>query len=252
LHSSRLQASSAKVELVEDKWPKELLQAAADMEAARKAATANPILVPEIEYEPKHDAGQLAVKIFHSAYAMKFDLNQIEADLVDFVAEIEATPEAKPIFVEAPDWDAAVLKDIQLSTIKDLTYGENTKTILRAVVEEGAIYKLIPAMKSLKRIMRGYRDEHTAVLTTARPLADHEVKFYSNLFAQQYLGGEAKLELNTLVDPSILGGFKLSIDDGEQVIDRSYASELAGIEQLEESIMRNHFTTDRRVAPRSL
>lgn len=62
---------------------------------------------------------------------MKFDLNQIEADLVDFVAEIEATPEAKPVFVEAPDWDAEVLKDIQLSTIKDLTYGENTKTILR-------------------------------------------------------------------------------------------------------------------------
>lgn len=123
---------------------------------------------------------------------------------------------------------------------------------LGAIVEEGAIYKLIPAMKSFKRIMRGYRDEHTAVLTTARPLADHEVKFYSNLFAQQYLGGEAKLELNTLVDPSILGGFKLSIDDGEQVIDRSYASELAGIEQLEESILRNHFTNDRRVAPRSL
>lgn len=48
LHSSRLQAASAKVELVEDKWPKELLQAAAEMEAARKAATANPILVPEV------------------------------------------------------------------------------------------------------------------------------------------------------------------------------------------------------------
>lgn len=223
------------------------------MEAARKAANSNPILVPEIEYEPKHEAGQLAVKIFHSAYAMKFDINQIEADLIDLVSEIESSPEAKAVFVEPPaDWDAAMLKEMHLNIVKDLTYGENTKTILRGVVEEGGALKLVAAVRSLKRILRAYRDEHTATLTTARPLAEHEVKFYSTLFAQQYLGGEAKLEMTTLVDPSILGGYKLSIDEGEQVIDRSYASELAGIETLEENVLRDHFSVDRRVLPRAL
>jgi hypothetical protein len=86
----------------------------------------------QIEYEPKHEAGQLAVKIFHTAYAMKMDINQIEADLIDLVAEIESTPEGKQVFVEPPaDWDVPFLKEMHLAIIKDLSYGEQTKTILR-------------------------------------------------------------------------------------------------------------------------
>jgi F0F1-type ATP synthase delta subunit len=133
-----------------------------------------------------------------------------------------------------------------------LTLPDYSLRFIGGVVEEGGALKLVAAIKSLKRILRAYRDEHSAILTTARPLAEHEVQFYSSLFAQQYLGGEAKLEMTTLVDPSILGGYKLSIDDGEQVVDRSYATELAGIDTLEENVLRSHFTVDRRVLPRSL
>lgn len=120
------------------------------------------------------------------------------------------------------------------------------------VLEQGDIYKLLPAIVSLKKIMRGYRDEHTAVLTMPRPLADHEVKFYSTLFAQEFFGGDAKLDLVTLVDPSILGGYKLVIDDGEHAIDRSWSSELAGVPAVEDATLRQIYTVDSRLAPRSL
>lgn len=84
----------------------------------------------QLQYEPRHEAGQLAVAIFNTAYVLKLDVNKVESELADFADQINALPQAKPLFVEPPEYDDPEIKTYQLKIIDDLPYTDGTKKLM--------------------------------------------------------------------------------------------------------------------------
>jgi hypothetical protein len=68
----------------------------------------------QIDDEPKSAAGQVAVKLFNSAYVLKANMDELEQEFTDFAGLLE-TPEGAAFLVEGQDklgknFDAAFVK----------------------------------------------------------------------------------------------------------------------------------------------
>lgn len=121
-----------------------------------------------------------------------------------------------------------VKSDVKIRTINAVTDGkvsEATKTfinLMTAKAREGVLPEIISSFITQYKQHKGIK---TVKLTTAVPVSD-AVK--NEIVAQvKKSGGFDKLELQEVVDPSIIGGFVLQADD--QLIDASVAYDLKQI-----------------------
>jgi F0F1-type ATP synthase delta subunit len=111
---------------------------------------------------------------------------------------------------------------------------------------------LLDAIPHLDNLFRAFRNEHAAVIVTPTPLSAAELAFYTKSFTLEYFPEEedATLELSNVVDPSIVGGYILTLD-GSTTIDKSYKSQLKRAEEREISANpASFFAADRSLAPR--
>jgi F-type H+-transporting ATPase subunit delta len=79
------------------------------------------------------------------------------------------------------------------------------------------------AIEAYQRIAATERDRVVALVRVARPLSDAEADRLKAALTRQY---SRQVDLNVLVDPSVLGGVRVEI--GDDVIDGTVASRLDG------------------------
>ncbi|RYZ21511.1 MAG: ATP synthase F1 subunit delta [Chitinophagaceae bacterium] len=122
--------------------------------------------------------------------------------------------------VVSSDKKQAVINAITAGNIGELTLAFTR--LLVAKHREGELVEIIPAFLSQYRAHKGI---HTVKLTTATPVSD-AVK--DRILAQVRSASSIdKIELETSVNPDIIGGFVLQT--GDQLVDASIAYELQEI-----------------------
>jgi F-type H+-transporting ATPase subunit delta len=137
-------------------------------------------------------------------------LNQALTDSKDF-HELVASPLVSR--EEAGKAFSALAPELQLDPI--------TTNFLGVLARNGRKGELRPVVRAFRRLAAAHRGETTAEVVTAHPLKDDQV---AALKAQLRARAGREVELDTSVDPSILGGIVVKL--GSQMIDASIRTKL--------------------------
>merc|ERR1711893_201223 len=201
-----------------------------------KMATARfGIIVRQFSSSTALRAGQLAqapIQVFgiegryaHALYsaatkqkkldAVEKDLNGVhdmikkDANLAQFIAD----PTIKR--TEKRDAIDAVLKKQKADPL--------TINLFGALAENGRLNKLNSVVKSFGTIMSAHRGEVICTVTTAKPLEANHLKELKTAL-QGFLKKGETLQLSTEVDPSLIGGMRVTI--GDKYVDMSMATRI--------------------------
>jgi len=150
-------------------------------------------------------------------------LNQIKDDVVNLLLIAEESIEFGEL-LESP----IIKTSEKISVFKTLFEGKLHETIFRffELLAENKREQFLPDMcRSFLHRFKEKQGIKEAIMTTAQPLED---KYSKEILAFLTKKFKLKIELTQKVNPDIIGGFKLRIDD--QQIDASISSKLKKIQ----------------------
>ncbi|WP_232697899.1 F0F1 ATP synthase subunit delta [Brevibacillus daliensis] len=146
-------------------------------------------------------------------------IDQIEVELQDLHQAVQQVPDFEKIFMH-PHIDASSKKGL----LDDLFLGKVTHETLNFLYvlidnkREGELEEISKAYVEMANEKRGLAD---ATVTTAKPISEEEIAQLGEQFSQLI---NKKLRLQSVVDPSILGGVVVKI--GDRLYDGSLKTKL--------------------------
>ena len=147
------------------------------------------------------------------------DLDRVEHELFTFKQALDGSPELQLLLT-----DPAVANDRKASVVRDVL-GEGASPITVKLLTYTAANlrgrRPLSALDALSDLAAAQRNRLVAEVRSAIPLSESQSRRLSS--ALSALQGRA-VELNVIVDPSVLGGIVVQI--GDEVIDGSIASRL--------------------------
>nr|AOR07094.1 mitochondrial ATP synthase subunit OSCP-like precursor [Mesenchytraeus solifugus] len=114
-------------------------------------------------------------------------------------------------------------RDTLALTFKTKNYASVTVNLLAALAENGRLNMLNGVFNAFDKLMSAHRGEIICVVTTAKPLDQGHLKELTTALEAFLKKGEV-LQLETKVDPSLIGGMIVNI--GDRYVDMSTATKI--------------------------
>jgi len=161
--------------------------------------------------------GRYASALF-SAASKQNKLDQIDADFQKLDRLLTQNKSLGDLFR-----NPGVTREQRLALINELGLSDMTRATLETLVDNRREKKLTKFISVMNRLMAANRKELLCRVITAKPLDDKLRKELDSVLQQFSKKGE-KLNVETTVDPSIMGG--MIVEVGDRYIDMSIASKI--------------------------
>lgn len=169
----------------------------------------------------------IAVRYAKALFELAKEQNILDkvADDMQGIAEVLKGEHNLSKFLENP-----VVKEQQKKQLFETAFGGRVQPIVSSLLNllvtkkrENFLFSICLVFHNLYKKEQGYRE---VVLTTAAP-APEEIKSLLNKKIAEKL--QAKVDIKTLVDEDLIGGFKLRVDD--MLMDKSIAAQLENMKK---------------------
>lgn len=161
--------------------------------------------------------GRYASALF-SAASKQNKLSQVDADFQKLDRVLTSNKSFADLFR-----NPGVSREQRLGLINELGLSDLTKATLETLVDNRREKKLSKFVSVMNRLMAANRGELLCRIVTAKPLDDKTRKELDSVLQQFGKKGE-KLNVETSVDPTIMGG--MIVEVGDRYIDMSIASKI--------------------------
>jgi ATP synthase F1 delta subunit len=151
---------------------------------------------------------------------------EVEADVETLKRLVSVTP-SLDAFLKDPSQKSADKLALLHTAATKLQCNAVTMRLLSALEEGGRFGALPDILEAFLKLASGTRGESTAVVTTFEPLNDAQKKSVGALLAE-VVGAKAPLQVETKVDPAIMGGMIVEI--GDKYVDLSVRNKLRSID----------------------
>jgi len=165
--------------------------------------------------------GRYACALYSAASKQK-SLEAVEKDLISFQAAVKKDVKLHDFIV-----NPTIERSLKAHILKDAAgqgkLNPATGFLLEVLAENGRLKKLDSVIQAYRLIMAAHRGEVVCEVTTAKPLDGAQRK---ELEAQlkKFIKSNETILLTAKVDPAIIGGMIVSIDD--KYVDMSVASKV--------------------------
>lgn len=161
--------------------------------------------------------GRYASALF-SAASKQNKLDQIDADFQKLDNLLSKHKSIADLFR-----NPGVTREQRFALLKDIGLSDMTRTTLETFIDNRREKRLTKFVSVMNRLMSANRKELICRVITARPL-DAKLRDELDSVLKQFSKKEEKLNVETSVDPSIMGGMIVEI--GDRYIDMSIASKI--------------------------
>lgn len=179
-----------------------------------KAAANIPIQLYGLE-------GRYATAIYTAA-AKKNQLDAVDKDFQSILSIFKQEKRLNDVLK-----NPLLTKEQKKNAVNELAVKRNanelTVNALNLLAENGRLGRLHGIAKAMGDIMRAHKGEISAKVTTAKQLDNSQLKELQSVL-QAFVKQGHKLQLETKVDPSLIGGMVVEL--GDRYIDLSLASKL--------------------------
>lgn len=158
----------------------------------------------------------------YSAASKEKKLDVVEKELKHIQALLKKEPKLSE-FIANPSVKRAVKRDVLSATFKKQNLSPVTINLFDALADNGRLNKLQGFFNAFSKIMSAHRGEVICTVTTAKPLEQGHLKELQAALEAFLKKGET-LQLETKVDPSIIGGMVVNI--GDRYVDMSMATKI--------------------------
>lgn len=171
-----------------------------------------------------HVAKRYAVAVFEIAKEINA-VDQIKEEL-QMVAEIFENTNLNETFFKHPKVSQTEKKEF----VKTTFHGKISETLLNTLFllidkkREGILFELVAEFVKLTNLEQGIAQ---AMVFTAKPLTDAQQIAFEATFSKA--SGKGKLTIKNIVDPELIGGFKVRI--GDRIYNGSIINQLKRIER---------------------
>ncbi|ESN98321.1 hypothetical protein HELRODRAFT_185866 [Helobdella robusta] len=158
----------------------------------------------------------------YSAATKQNKLDAVEKELKDFQALLKTDVKLNE-FVLNPTVRKFDKKDVLVNVMKKKNYSPLTTNLFVALADNGR-FKILPALfATYAKIMSAHRGEVVCTVTTAKALEAAHLKDLKTALDSFVEKGQV-IQLETKVDPSIIGGMVVNI--GDKYIDMSMSTKI--------------------------
>jgi len=161
--------------------------------------------------------GRYASALF-SAASKQNQLQQVDADFQKLDNLLTQNKSFADLFR-----NPGITRDQRLALINDLGLSNLTKTTLETLVDNRREKKLAKFVTVMNRLMAANRGELLCRVVTAKPL-DSKLRSELDSVLKQFSKKGEKVNVETVIDPSIMGGMIVEI--GDRYIDMSISSKI--------------------------
>lgn len=182
--------------------------------AAQGKLAAPPVHVFGIEGRYAH--------ALYSAATKEKKLDVVEKDIKDIQALLK-TDKKFAEFIANPVVKRNVKREALVAAFKKKNYSNVTVNLFGAMADNGRLNKINSVFGTFQRLMSAHRGEVICTVTTAKPLDQNYLKELRTTLEGFLKKGEV-LQLETKVDPSLIGGMVVNI--GDKYVDMSTASKI--------------------------
>jgi len=165
--------------------------------------------------------GRYATALYSAASKQK-KLNNVEKELSALQAELKKDSKLVEYLTD-PSQSRTEKRVAVEKLMKQKKMSELTSNLFAALAENGRINKTMGVLSAFDKIMSAHRGEVQATVVTAKPLSDADMKELKSTLNGFLKKGESLL-LSSEVDPSLIGGMKITI--GDKFVDMSMATKI--------------------------
>lgn len=158
----------------------------------------------------------------YSAASKEKKLDVVEKELKDIQALLKTQPKLQE-FMNNPTVKRGEKRDVLLATFKKQNFSSVTTNLFGALADNGRLNRLNGFFNAFSKIMGAHRGEVLCTVTTAKPLEQGHLKELRAALEAFLKKGET-LQLETKVDPSLIGGMVVNI--GDRYVDMSMATKI--------------------------
>nr|AOR07095.1 mitochondrial ATP synthase subunit OSCP-like precursor [Mesenchytraeus antaeus] len=158
----------------------------------------------------------------YSAASKEKKLEIVEKEIKEIQSTLKTDVKLRE-FMTNPVVKRSDKRDTLQLTFKKKNYANVTVNLLAALAENGRLNKLNGVFNAFDKLMSAHRGEVICVVTTAKPLEQGHLKELRTALEAFLKKGEV-LQLETKVDPSIIGGMVVNI--GDRYVDMSTATKI--------------------------
>ena len=165
--------------------------------------------------------GRYATALY-SAAAKEKKLDSVEKELRSIQASLKSDIKFRD-FLANPAVQKTFKKDALMGGLKKLGASNITQNLLGTMTENGRLKRLGGVINQYLKLMSAYRGEVLCEITSAKPLDEAALKEIKAALQGFVKKGEV-LQVETKVDPSIIGGLIVSV--GDKFVDMSIGSKI--------------------------
>ena len=148
----------------------------------------------------------------------------VESELFEFSRTVAANPELE-LALGSRLGDASAKGDL-VATLLTGRASEATVLVASSLVQQPRERRVRQLLSRAVRVVADERGRAVATVTAAAPLSAEQAARLTDLLSRRY---GTKISLNTVIDPTVVGGLRVQIAD--DVIDMSVSSRLADLRQ---------------------
>ncbi|CAF0937758.1 unnamed protein product, partial [Adineta ricciae] len=193
-----------------------LLQGTSAPQSALPNSTEGPSLVPP-PIPVFGLEGRYASALFSAASKQK-KLDQIDADFQKLDRLLTQNKAIGDLFR-----NPGITREQRMALINEIGVSDMTRSTLETLVDNRREKKLVKFVSVMNRLMAANRGELICRVITAKPLDDKLRSELDSVLKQFSKKGE-KVNVETTVDPSIMGG--MIVEVGDRYIDMSISSKI--------------------------
>jgi len=196
-------------------------------------ADANPKHKAPVSIRGK--AGRIAMNFFEEAFAREGDAGvvRLERELGVLEWSVRGQPEWKAE-TTSPFFDLEWKRELVSKRLAAQGLSPLLTELVMDMVAKAEIRRLEQVRVDYDEIMRGYRREIDATLTTSTPLSPARLELFKRSVQNDYLTPDDKLIFAHVVDPSLGGGYKVHIKGLEH--DHSWAKAVREADEAMQSL----------------
>lgn len=170
-------------------------------------------------------AGRYATALFELARE-KDQLDQVLDDLKGFVSLLDESSDLKGL-VESPIYSADVQEKAISALLKNAGFSQIVENFLQVIARNNRLFAVEDIIKGYRALLSQHRGEITAEAISATALSEEQQGELRNVLKE--IAGQ-DIELQTKVDPSLLGGLIVRL--GSRQIDSSLRTKLNNMKTL--------------------
>jgi F-type H+-transporting ATPase subunit O len=158
----------------------------------------------------------------YSAASKEKKLDVVDKELKAIQALLKKEPKLGE-FMNNPTVKRGEKREAITATFKKQNFSSATINLFAALADNGRLNKLTGFFDAFSKIMGAHRGEVLCTVTTAKPLEQAHLKELQSALEGFLKKGET-LQLDTKVDPSLIGG--MVVNFGDRYVDMSMATKI--------------------------